>query len=197
MTLYHDIQTRIDDLKMEFADIVVRALRWLDHRYPEARDVVLWLNESLRGLQSEQLVIPRSSVSEDVPLDEQLQQMWSFTNPAILEGLVKKTNDRDLIERMKRYNEHFKYICRSILISDQEIILERFIPDKPCLILVFDITYFVDIELFLREVFDIYRQYLRIHKIEPDHVKVTLGNQEKQVTLDPQDIQTRIDDLTI
>ena len=37
-----------------------------------------------------------------------------------------------------------------------------------------NITYFDDIELFLREVFDIYRRYLRVHKIEPGCVKVTL-----------------------
>ena len=35
VTLDHDIQTRIGDLKTEFGDIVVLALRWLENRYPE------------------------------------------------------------------------------------------------------------------------------------------------------------------
>ena len=157
---------------MEFADIVVRTFRWLDHRYPETRDAIRWLNESLRGQQSEPLVI---SVSEDVPLDEQLQKRWSFTNSSFLEGLVKKTNDQDLIERMNKYNKHFKYVRRSIPISDRKIIFEPFNPNKPCLVLVFkNITYFDDIDLFLQEVFNIYRWYLRVHMIEPRCVKVTL-----------------------
>ena len=175
MTLAYDVQTRIGKLRTEFGDIVVQALKWLDHRYPETKDAVRWLNATLRGLQSEPLVVPSSSVSDNIPLDDQLQKKWSFTNPAILEGLVEKTNDRDLTERMKKYNENFKYVCRSIPISNQEIIFERFNHNKPCLTLIFEnITYFDDIELFLREVFDIYRRYLRVHKIEPGCVKVTL-----------------------
>ena len=123
MTLDHDIQTRINNLRTEFAAIVVQALKWLDHHYPETKDAVRWLNESLRGLQSEPLPVPSSSVSDTVPLDEQLQKRWSFTNPAILEGLVEKTNERDLIEKMKKYNENFKYVRCSIPISNQEISL--------------------------------------------------------------------------
>ena len=131
MTLAYDVQTRIGKLRTEFGDIVVQALKWLDHRYPETKDAVRWLNATLRGLQSEPLVVPSSSVSDNIPLDDQLQKKWSFTNPAILEGLVEKTNDRDLTERMKKYNENFKYVCRSIPISNQEIIFERFNHNKP------------------------------------------------------------------
>ena len=75
MTLDHDIQTRINNLRTEFAAIVVQALKWLDHHYPETKDAVRWLNESLRGLQSEPLPVPSSSVSDTVPLDEQLQEV--------------------------------------------------------------------------------------------------------------------------
>ena len=175
MKLDHDIQENISNLRTEFGDIVVQALKWLENRHPETKDAVRWLNATLHGLQSEPLPVPSSSVSDTVPLDDRLQKRWSFTNPAILEGLVEKTNERDLIEKMKKYNEHFKYVRRSIPISDEEIILEGFNPDKRCLILIFkNITYFDDIELFLREVFDIYRRYLRVHKIEPGCVKVTL-----------------------
>ena len=171
VTLDHDIQTRIGDLKTEFGDIVVLALRWLENRYPEPRDAVRWLNEVLRGLQNEPLVIPNGNI----PLDKVLQGKWSFTNPATLEGFIQKTNDKDLIGRMKKYNEDFKHVRRSIPISDQKIVFEQFHCDKPCLILIFQhITYFDDIEIFLREVFDIYRRYLRVHKIEPGCVKVTL-----------------------
>ena len=175
MTMDHDIQENISNLRTEFGDIVVQAIKWLENRHPETKDAVRWLNATLHGLQSEPLVVPSSSVSDTVPLDDQLIKRWSFTNPTILEGLVEKTNDEDLIERMKEYNEHFKYVRRSIPISNQKIILEPLDRDKPCLILIFkNITYFDDIELFLREVFDIYRRYLRVHKIEPGCVKVTL-----------------------
>ena len=66
------------------------------------------------GLQSEPLVIPSSSALDTVPLDEQLQKRWSFTNPAILEGL---TNDNE------KYIEKFKHVRRSIPISDQKLSL--------------------------------------------------------------------------
>ena len=175
MTLYQDIQTKIRNLKTEFGDIVVLALRWLDNRYPETRDAVRWLNEVLRGPKGDPLVLTSSSLSEDVPLVDQLQEKWTFTNPTILEGLVDKTNDSTLIERMSQYKKHFKYVRRSIPITDQEVILEPFNRDKPCLIVIFkNITFFDDIELFLQEVFEIYRRYLSIHMIKPGCVKVTL-----------------------
>ena len=157
MTLDYDIQARITDLRTEFADIVVLAFRWLENHYPEPRDAVRWLNEVLRGLKNEPLVIPNGNI----PLDKVLQEKWSFTNPAILEGLIQKTNDNDLIRRMKKYNEDFKYVRRSIPISNKKIVFEPHHCDKPCLIIIFkNITYFDDIEIFLREVFDIYRRYL-------------------------------------
>ena len=175
VTLEYNIQKKISDLKMEFGDIVVRALKWLDQRYPEPIDAVRWLNEVLRGPKCEPLVVPSSSVADNVPLDEQLQKRWSFTNPAILDGLVDKINDEELVKKMKMYNEHFKDVRRSIPINDQQITFEPFDPSNPCLIVKFqNITYFDEIELFLREVFDIHRRYFRVHKIEPGCVKVTL-----------------------
>ena len=173
--LDHDIEKRIDDLKTEFADIAVVALRWLDKRYPKAKDAARWLNEILKGLQSEQLVVPSSSVSNDGTLSDQLSQKWTFTNPVLLQKLVTKIGNEELIERMKQYKENFKCVRRSIPISDQEVTFETFDPRNKCLILILEnISDFDDIELFLGKVFDIYKRYLRIHKIEPGCIKVTL-----------------------
>ena len=97
-------------LKTEFADIAVVALRWLDKRYPKAKDAARWLNEILKGLQSEQLVVPSSSVSNDGTLSDQLSQKWTFTNPVLLQKLVTKIGNEELIERMKQYKENFKCV---------------------------------------------------------------------------------------
>ena len=103
--------------------------------------------------------------NDNIPLDKVLQGKWNFTNTNILEGFIQKTKDKDLIGRMKKYNEDFNYVRHSIPISDQKIVFEQFHCDKPCLVLILqNITYFDDIEIFLREVFDIYRRYLRVHK---------------------------------
>ena len=195
VTLDHDIQTRIGKLKGDYADIVVKALRWLNTRYPEDRDAVRWLNEILRGLQREPLVLPRKSISDKIPLDDQLQERWSFTNPAVLRRLVRETHDSNLNEQMDKYIEDFKDVRSSIPISDQELkkelIFEPFEPDKPCLILVLErITYFGDIDVFLKEVFDIYTRFFRIHKIEPGCIKVTLQFDTSMES----HIQARIDD---
>ena len=172
--LDHRIQIRIGKLKSDFGDIVVRALRWLRERYPEAQEAATWLNEMLRGHPSEPLVAEASVRNHDA-LRKLLQTKWSFTNSRFLQGLVESTEDEALIERMSNYNEEFKYVRRSIPINNQEVTFEDYDLNKPCLILIFEsITYFNDIEIFLDEVFHIYRRYLRVHKIKPGCVEVTL-----------------------
>ena len=158
--LDHQIQKRIGKLKSEFGDIVVRALRWLKDRYPKAQDAVVWLNEMLRGLPSEPLAIEDNIGNHDA-LWKILQTKWSFTNTRFLQGLVESTRDAALIERMCNYNEEFKFVRRSIPISNQEVAFEDYDPNKPCLILIFEsITYFNDIEIFLDDVFHIIIQAL-------------------------------------
>ena len=172
--LDHQIQKRICKLKSEFGDIVVRALRWLKYRYPDAQDAAVWLNETLRGLPSEPLAIEDDIGNHDA-LWKILQTKWSFTNSRFLQGLVESSRDAGLIERMCNYNEGFKFVRRSIPISNQEVAFEDYDPNKPCLILIFEsITYFNDIEIFLDDVFHIYRRYLRVHKIKPGCVEVIL-----------------------
>ena len=152
----------------------MRALRWLRERYPKAQEAAIWLNEMLRGRPSEPLVAEDSVQNHDA-LRKLLQTKWSFTNSRFVQGLVECTGDEALIERMNNYNEEFKHIRYSIPISNQEVTFEDYDPNKPCLILIFEsITYFNDIEIFLDEVFHIYRRYLRVHKIKPGCVEVTL-----------------------
>ena len=175
VTLDHEIETRIGNLKSDYAAIVVKALKWLNTRYPNDIEAVWWLNEILRGLQTEKLVLS----SDKGPLKDQLQERWSFTNPAALQRLVRETHETRLNQEMDKYIDDFKEVRSMIPISDQhlqrELIFEPFRPDKPCLILVLErITYFGDIDVFLKEVFDIHARFFRIHKIEPGCVKVTL-----------------------
>ena len=55
------------------------------------------------------------------------------------------------------------------------IIFEDFDPKMPCLILELkSITFFGDIDTFLKDVFGIYNRYLRIHKIKRGSIIVTL-----------------------
>ena len=138
----------------------MRALRWLKDRYPDAQDAAVWLNEMLKGPQSEPLTVEDNIGNHDA-LWKMLQTKWSFTNTRFLQGLVESTEDAALIERMCNYNEEFKFVRRSIPISNQEVAFEEYNPNKPCLILIFEsITYFNDIEIFLDDVFHIIIQAL-------------------------------------
>ena len=165
---------KITKLKDEFSDIVFEAHKWLKDRHSDAELSQTWLNEILRGLRTEPLTF-QSDVTNYTSLLKQLQTVWSFTNPTALERLVEKIASKPLIRRMSKYQEDFKNLRRLIAISQKPVLLEPLDYSKPCLILkITSDKHFVEINIFLTEVFSIYKRYLRIHKIQPGCVKVIL-----------------------
>ena len=173
-----EMEENIQQLKIDFADIVVGACRWLRNRYPNAEDAAVWLNEALKGLQSEPLVV-KGSVSDHSTLLEKLQEKWSFTNRTFLQQLIEKTVSRALIKKINKYEEHFKKVCDSITISNKaiqkEMIFEPYDESKPCLVIVItSVSHLDDIKVFLMDVFNIHERHLRIHKIASGCVEVSL-----------------------
>ena len=194
LSLDHDVQEKILGLKREFTDISCQARQWLESRYPEAKGAAWWLNETLRGRKDEPLVV-EGSVSDYGELGDQLQKKWSFTNPDFLEQLIGET-DITLIQQMSEYRKKFDCFCCSFPISnqtiDKEVRFEDYDPYQPCLVLMIESdmdTNFHGVRVFLEDVFDIYKRYLRVHKIASGKIKkVTL---QYQPNMEPQ-IQERI-----
>ena len=175
-----DVQKKILDLKREFRNISMKARRWLKDTYPDAQEAAWWLNDTLGGSQDEPLVV-EASKSDYGKIGDQLQKKWSFTNPDFLEQLIGEM-DTTLIEQMRDYRKKFDCFCRSFPISnqtiDKEVFFEDHDPSQPCLVLMIESdidTNFHDVRVFLEDVFDIYKRYLRVHKIASGKVrKVTL-----------------------
>ena len=80
---------------------------------------------------------------------------------------------------MQAYKEKFDDFCHSFPINNETaaklVQFEPCDPRQPCLVLIFEsVSKFYDIEVFLIDVFNIYKCYLRVHKIELGSVqKVT------------------------
>ena len=167
------MEKNIKQLKSDFSMIVVSACSWLRNHFPEAEDATVWLNEILKVHQQDPPVV-QGVVRDHPALREQLQAKWSFVNPDILQRLVNEigTNEVELLENMTKYKEKFKKVCAMIPIS-KEVESESCDHTKPCLILkITEVSDFPDIEVFLTEVFGIYKRYLRIHKIQQDCVGI-------------------------
>ena len=152
----------------------------MQKKYPDAEKAGKWLNEVLRGIQGEPLMVSAgvTAVSHD-DLFKHLQTRWSFTNPTNLEKLIRKlqTAPSFLQEKIKKYTEKFKEFCHSLsLDGNTHLHFETLDGKQPCLIIEMAAIEqdFDEILAFLQDVFGIYRRYFRIHKIEPGCIKVTL-----------------------
>lgn len=178
LSLGCDVQVQITGLRREFSDISMKALRWLKRNYSDAQEASYWINEILSGTQEEPPVT--EGVSNFGELGDQLQKKWRFANPGVLEQLVEETQDATLIQQMREYGERFKHFCSSFPITQKpkysEVFFEEYDPSQPCLVLIIESdTNFYAVEVFLAEVFDIYKRYLRVHKVVLGEVKkVTL-----------------------
>ena len=72
---------------------------------------------------------------------------------------------------MEEYRKWFDHFCQSFPINNKmtenPVELEPCDPGQPCLVILFEsISKFYDIDVFLTDVFKIYKRYLRVHKIE-------------------------------
>ena len=179
LSLNDDVQVKILELKREFTDISMKAREHLKAKYSDAKEAAWWLNETLGGTLNEPLVV-KGSVSDYAQLGEQLQNKWRFANPDFLEQLIQEIEDTGLIEQMKIYRKKFDQFCSSFPITkdttNNEVFFEDYDPSQPCLVLIIEWdTNFRAIEVFLEDVFGIYKQYLRVHKIKSGDIKkVTL-----------------------
>ena len=167
MRLDGTIEEQIEDLKADFANIVTDTQVCLEDRYSNPKYARSWLNEILRGTKDEPLVIEESA--SDYFL--QLQNKWSFTNPTLLQQLADKLKNALLKGKMQDYKRKFDEFCHSFPINNETaakpVEFELCDPRQPCLVLIFEsVSKFYDIEVFLTDVFDIYKRYLRVHKIE-------------------------------
>ena len=113
----HSTEKQIDSLRSSFAEIEFKTCQILQNHWPDPQIAAVWLNECLRGTTDEPLVIEQS-VADYNDLFQQLQRKWSFTNPAILQIMVKKIKYDTLIEEMRVYNETLSIFCHSFPISD-------------------------------------------------------------------------------
>ena len=181
LKLGDDTQDRIDGLQSEFAEIALEASKCLKNKYPDDPETAgKWLNEVMRGIQDEPLVVGAgvTAVSHD-DLFKHLQTKWSFTNPTNLEKLIRKlqTAPRSLKEKIREYTKKFKDFCHSLsLDGNTQLHFETLDGKQPCLIIEMTAIEqdFDEILAFLEDVFGIYKRYFRIHKIEPGCIKITL-----------------------
>ena len=163
------VETQIDSLKVEYAAIATEACQQLKDRHQSAVLAAVWLNEILRGSQNEPLIV-EESVSEYSDLFQQLQKKWSFTNPTLLEQLLKILENESLNKELVKYTNKFNKVCSEFPI-DKAVCFEPYDHNQPCLVLILNFKTFDGIKLFLKDVFDIYARYLRVHMITPGNIK--------------------------
>ena len=180
LILGDDAQQQIDCLKGEFAEIALEASKCLKEKHDDAEIAGKWINEVLRGTQHESLMVCSGvTASTHDDLFKHLQTKWSFTNPDNLERLIRKlpTAPCSLREKIRGYKKKFRDFCHSLsLDGNTQMRFEVLDSDKPCLIIetkAIELD-FDEIFAFLDDVFEIYKRYFRIHKIEPGCIKVTL-----------------------
>ncbi len=174
-----NIQKSIASLKLEFTNIATKAFEVLKNQQPNAGSLTVWLNELLKGDLKEPLMCENIATNHE-QLFLLLQKKWSFTNSDILEQLINYLDNKSLQQSIRDYHKNYKSFCQSLKFSEKS--LEKGMhfsdhdPSRPCLVLIIDSGPMTlqEIYLFLDNVFGIYKRYMRVHKIEPGCIKVTL-----------------------
>ena len=156
-------------------DISMKAFQWLNDSFEFAHKAAFWLNGILPRTLEEPLVIEGASNFGE--LGDQLNKKWTFACPDFLGELVQETQEDTLIEEMKAYREKFNHFCSSFPITkkptNREVFFEDYENGHSCLVLIIESdTNFHAVEVFLAEVFDIYKRYLRVHKVVLGEIKI-------------------------
>ena len=155
------------------------AMDYLKKSYPDTENLIVLLNDLLKGDLKEPLMIEQP-VATHIDLFLLLQTKWSFTNPTILQQIINYLAGEDLQQRMRQYSQEYDRFRQSLKINESSlqrgIQFDEYDTTKPCLILIIesgplDLS---EIYVFLDNVFGIYKRYLRLHKIERGCIKVTL-----------------------
>ena len=163
------IETQINSLKGEYAAIATKACSCLEARNQSAVLTAVWLNEILRGTKDEPLIVGEK-VTNYSDLFLQLQTKWSFTNPDFLEQLLEILGNDSLIKKLAEYRQKFNKVCSEFPI-DRAVRFEPYDPNQACLVLILNFRTFHDIQVILKDVFDIYARYLRVHMVRPGSIK--------------------------
>ena len=179
MTISCSTREQIADFKKRYAFLAMKATDYLKKHYRDPESLMVLLNDLLKSDSKEPLMIEQP-VSTYGELFLQLQKKWSFTNPTILQQLINYLTGKDLQQEMKKYSQEYDSFCQSLKINESSlgkgIHFDEYDDTKPCLIVIIEAgpLDFNEIYVFLDDVFGIYKRYLRLHKIEPGCIKVTL-----------------------
>ena len=179
MTISRSTQEQIIDFKRRFAFLAMEVTEYLKKRFPDPISLMVLLNDLLKSDLNEPLMIEQP-VATHAELFLQLQKKWIFTNPTIFQQLINYLTGEDLQQRMREYSQEYDSFCQSLKINESAlqrgIHFDDYDTKNPCLIVIIESgpLNFNDIYLFLDNVFGIYKRYLRLHKIEPGCIKVTL-----------------------
>ena len=179
LTISCSTQEQIADFKRRFAFLSMEATEYLKKRFPDPESLIVLLNDLLKIDLKEPLMIEQP-VATHLELFLQLQKKWSFTNPTILQQLINYLAGEDLQQKMRKYSQEYDSFCQSLKINESSlqkgIHFDEYDTTKPCLIVIIESgpLNLHEIYVFLDNVFGIYKRYLRLHKIEPGCIKVTL-----------------------
>ena len=165
------VEKEIDKLKIDYAAIAIEACECLENHKPSLSAVyrAVWLNDRLRGSQDEPLIVAEG-VSTYSDLFAKLQKKWSFTNPDLLKQLLQKLGNHSLLEKLDGYIKRFDFVCSTFPI-DKPVRFEPYDESQPCLVLILSFETLDDLKVILKDVFDIYKRYLRVHMITPGNIK--------------------------
>ena len=185
MTISCSTQKQIADFKIRYAFLALEATEYLKKSYRDPETLMVLLNDLLKSDLKEPLTIEKP-VATHGELFLQLQKKWSFTNPTILQQLIKNLAEEALKQKMRTYSQEYDSFCQSLKIDESSlgkgIHFDDYDATNPCLIVIIESSQegpadpleLNDIYVFLDNVFGIYKRYLRLHKIERGCIKVTL-----------------------
>ena len=178
LSISRRIREQIVDFKRRYAFLAMEATDYLKKSYRDPESLMVLLNDLLKSDLKEPLMIEQP-VATHGQLFLQLQKKWSFTNPTILQQIINYLAE-DLQQKMEEYSQQYDDFCQSLKINESSlqrgIHFDEYDATNPCLIVIIesgplDLS---EIYVFLDNVFGIYKRYLRLHKIEPGCIKVTL-----------------------
>ena len=179
MTISRSTQEQIAGFKKRYAFLAMEATEYLKKSYHDPESLMVLLNDILKSDLKEPLMIEQP-VATHGELFLQLQKKWSFTNPTILQQLISYLAGEALQQKMRKYSQEYDSFRQSLKINESSlqrgIQFDEYDATNPCLIVIIesgplDLN---EIYVFLDNVFGIYKRYLRLHKIEPSCIKVTL-----------------------
>ena len=175
MKITPSLRTELWNYKSRFTTLVREAWKEMSANFSTLEELVVTVNEILKN-EKEPLVFETPPESHFAGFLK-LQNQWSYTNTKFLERLILSACSSSLQEKMERYCEDYKSFRKALQITNKSHFqLEDYDLSKPCLILTIakgPLT-LDEIYEFLEKEFQIHSRYLRIHKIEPGSIKVTL-----------------------